>query len=119
VFSLGLIRVFHDSAIQTMLVVVLLAGCATHHSVTGRVVDSRGRPVANAMVSASALPPDWIKHQPIGTGQRFEVTSSQSDGSFSFFGHEHINYVEAISRDSKKRGVLSRVAATDNIVVIR
>jgi hypothetical protein len=107
----------HDSFVAFLA--LLAAGCATDHNVTGRVVDSRGRPVADAIVSASALPSEWIEHQSIGTGQRFEVTSSQRDGSFSFSGHERINYIEATSNHPKRRGVLSKLTATNNIIVIR
>jgi len=104
---------------QVALLSLLLVGCAAEHTVTGRVVDIRGRPVRGAFVSVSELPPDWIERQPIGSSQRFVMGPAEWDGSFSMSSSRPIKYIEATSHDGKKRGVLSHVTPTNNVVVIR
>ena len=98
---------------------LLLAGCATEHTATGHVVDIHGRPVRGAFVSVGEFPPDWVDPKSGSLPERIVFGPVESDGSFSFYSRRPIRNIVATSGDQKRRGVLSHVTPTNNVVVIQ
>ena len=105
--------------VTVALAAFVCSACAAGHTVTGRVVDSHGRPVADAWISITELPPDWIERQQKRGSQSFVMGLTEADGTFSLSSPYPMKYIEATSHDHNRRGVLSHVTRTNNVVVIR
>ena len=116
-FSLDLMQA--AGVIAVALLVAAQSACATRSTVTGRVVDSRGKPVRQALVTLT------LREQQ-STSSRvervyLELVQTGDNGEFSFVTTEKINElrIRAESPDLKHSGVLQHISRTTNVVVIR
>ena len=91
-------------------VFAIFVGCATKHTYTGKVVDSRGRPVSKAIVLG------YWHAGPSSSG----VTGGpvNSDGSFSLQASTRLQEITAVSSDEKHRVTLKNPASTGNVIVL-
>jgi hypothetical protein len=90
-------------------------GCATQHTVTGEVVDTRGRPVSDAIVAAAAV-------RIVSPGERIvfpRQVSTGADGRFTITAPTKITNISAISRDEKKHGFKDDPSPSGNVIVLR
>jgi hypothetical protein len=92
--------------------IFLCAGCAFHYS--GRVVDTHGRPVANARVKGIGLS-DVILN---GTMPVDRSVVTDAEGIFTLTSAESLSDFEATSSDSKRRGWLTVRTSKQPFVII-
>ena len=101
------------------LSVVAQSACATQSTVSGRVVDSRGRPVRQALVTLTLRQQQFTPSR----AERVYLERIQTgvDGAFSFVTTEKLSdlAIRADSPDLKHAGVLQHISRTTNLVVIR
>jgi hypothetical protein len=99
----------------------LAASARTHETtVTGIVVDSRGRPVSQAVISAGLRDRHFTAS---GAERVFIMMDIQAghDGRFEFTTTERISdlMIRADSPDLKHSGRLEHIAKKGNVVVVR
>jgi hypothetical protein len=105
-------------ALRFIMVAVFVAAqsaCATQPTVTGIVVDTRGRPVSHALVAAAG----W---RVVSASERIVFTrqiSTGTDGAFTFNAPMKINNISAISRDEKRHGFVDDPSPSGNVIVLR
>ncbi len=94
------------------------AACATEHAVTGRVVDTRGRPVDQALITVTYREPHYV-----GVVERriWQTTMTERDGTFSFTTNQPVAdlALEADSPDLKKVGLLPHIQRSGNLLVVQ
>jgi hypothetical protein len=99
--------------------VAVQSACATQSTVSGRVVDSRGSPVRQALVTLSLRKQQFT---PSGAERVYvERIQTGDDGAFSFGTREKLSelVIRAESPDLKHAGVLQHISSAMNLVVIR
>ena len=99
--------------------VAVQSPCATQSTVRGRVVDSRGKPVRQALVTLTLRKQQFT---PSGPERVYlERIQTGADGAFSFVTTEKLSElaIRADSPDLKHAGVLQHISNTTNLVVIR
>jgi hypothetical protein len=92
---------------------------ATQRTVSGRVVDSRGKPVRQAVVTLTLRKQQFT---PSGAERVYlERIQTGADGAFSFFTTKMPSElaIRAESPDLKHAGVLRHISSATNLVVIR
>src|SRR6478672_9032711 len=108
--------------VVTISVVAMVAASARPHEtkITGIVVDSRGRPVAQAVISAGFREPHFSAPGIERVVIMLDIQAG-NDGRFSFTTSEQISdlMIHADSPDLKRSGQLKHIAKTGNIVVVR
>jgi hypothetical protein len=109
-------------ALRLLVVVLSIAAqsaCATQSTVSGRVVDSRGKPVRQALVTLTLREQQFTPSR----AERIYLERVQTgdDGGFSFVTTEKLSElaIRADSPDLKRVGVLQHISRTTNLVVIR
>jgi hypothetical protein len=93
--------------------------CATQSTVSGSVVDSRGRPVRQAVVTLTLRKQQFT---PSGAERVYvERIQTGDEGAFSFVTTEKLSElaIRAESPDLKHAGVLQHISSATNLVVIR
>ena len=96
-----------------------MVACSAPRVYSGKVIDTHGRAVAYAHVSAGFSPPDMAQHE--------VTTETNASGEFSLdldtfslvTTGQRPRYIEASSRDGKRYGLLSPVLPKENLLVIR
>lgn len=101
------------------MVTLALGGCATEHTVTGKVVDSRGHPIAQALITVTFRAP----HDAGMNRERviWQTTMTEPNGTFSFATKERVTdlALEADSPDLKRVALLPHVQPSGNLLVVR
>ena len=101
------------------LSVVKQSACATPSTVSGRVVDSRGNPVRQALVTLTLRKQQFTRS---GAERVYrERIQTRDDGAFSFVATEKLGAlsIRADSPDLKHSRVLQHISSDTNLVVIR
>jgi hypothetical protein len=99
--------------------VAVQSPCATQSTVSGRVVDARGKPVRQALVTLTLRKQQFT---PSGVERVYlERIQTGADGAFSFVTTEKLGElaIRAESPDLKHAGVLQHISNATNLVVIR
>ena len=101
------------------LSVAAQSACATENTVSGRVVDSHGKPVQQALVTLTLRE---HRGKPSHTERVYvERIQTGHDGAFSFVTKEKLSElaIRADSPDLKHAGVLQHISKATNFIVIR
>jgi hypothetical protein len=101
------------------LSVAVQSACATQSTISGKVVDSRGKPVRQAVVTLTLRKQQF---RPSGAERVYlECSQTGSDGAFSFVTTEKLSglAIRANSPDLKRAGVLQHISNATNLVDIR
>src|SRR5262249_4215810 len=108
-FSLDLVRRSH---LLATAVLFSCAACTTQQLIyTGRVVDSRGKPVPHAGLLLSSMDERGLE----GIIQGWDA---DADGNFTFKFPEKVRYISAWSPDSKRMGELDFPPQKDSVIVV-
>jgi hypothetical protein len=101
------------------LSVAVQSACATQSTVVGRVVDSRGKPVRQALVTLTLREQQFTPSR--AKRVYLERVQTGDDGAFSFVTTEKLSElaIRADSPDLKHAGLLQHISRTTNLVVIR
>jgi hypothetical protein len=99
--------------------VAVQSACATQSTVSGMVVDSRGRPVRQALVTLTLRKQQFTPSD--AERVYLERIQTGDDGAFSFVTTEKLSElaIRAESPDLKHAGVLQHISSATNLVVIR
>ena len=105
--------------VTSSMLALAFTACATEHTITGKVVDTRGRPVDQALITVAfrephLVSPDvervlWLKAS-TGRDGTFRVTTKYPVADLA---------LSANSPDLKKGAVLPHIQSSDNLLVIR
>ena len=98
------------------LVVVLVAD-ASPITVTGKVVDSHGRPIADALITVSHRPVEKSDDLKVLLDQApMDTTMTNAKGEFAIKTDTNLHFLEVYSKKLQKRRVLSHFATSGNVI---
>jgi hypothetical protein len=115
----------HHTANALLCACTLLCSCAlpapahphVSGTITGRVVDAQGRPIAGAIVRAIYMKPFVVLIPPVDNHFVSAETKTRDDGSFTLIAHR-ADLIDARAPDWRF-GELQQVSQTGNLIVVR